>query len=159
MGQVTAAVTCYYCRAEGQDRHVCGACARVQPLEPNGDYFGFFGLPRLLNLDEARLEKDFYSLSRRLHPDYFMTAGEADQQASVERASMLNDAYRTLREPFSRAGYLLALEGYREAEKKAPPDLLEEVFEMNMQIEELKAARKIGDEGEAEDARRGLSER
>src|SRR5262249_38333999 len=82
-----------------------------------------------------------------------------EREASVERASMLNDAYRTLREPFSRAGYLLGLEGYREAEKKAPPDLLEEVFEMNMQIEELKGARKIGDESDAEVARESLQEK
>jgi len=156
--------TCFYCHAEsdnsaGADRHVCGACGRIQPLESNGDYFSFFGLARLLELDEQALEKSFYSLSRRLHPDYFMTAAAEEQQASLDRASMLNDAYRTLREPFSRALYLLTLEGFKEAEKKAPPDLLEEVFELNMQIEELKAARKVGDESEAAEAREGLSEK
>ena len=61
---------------------------------------------------------------------------------------MLNDAYRTLRDRVARAQYLLSLEGYKEAEKKAPPGLLEEVFELNMQIEELKAAKKMVDQDE-----------
>jgi len=65
---------------------------------------------------------------------------------------MLNDAYRTLRDRVARAEYLLTLEGYKEAEKKAPPDLLEEVFELNMQIEELKAAKKMADEDEIAEA-------
>ena len=71
---------------------------------------------------------------------------------------MLNDAYRTLRDRVSRGQYLLLLEGYKEAEKKAPPDLLEEVFDLNMQVEELKAAKKMGDEDEVQEARAALDE-
>src|SRR5262249_45254695 len=65
---------------------------------------------------------------------------------------------RTLRDPVRRIQYLLLLEGYKEAEKKAPPDLLEEVFELNMQIEELKAARKLGDQDEVAEARASLEQ-
>jgi molecular chaperone HscB len=120
------------------------------------DYFGFLGLPKRLTIDPADLERRFYELSRRLHPDYFMTASADERQASMDRASLLNDAYRTLREPAARARYLLGMEGYKEAEKKAPPDLLEEVFELNLQIEELRAAKKMGDEDEAATAREEL---
>jgi molecular chaperone HscB len=111
-----------------------------------------------LQIDEAALEKMFYALSRQFHPDYFMNASEEERQASLDRSAMLNAAYRTLRDPVQRAKYLLTLEGYREAEKKAPPDLLEEVFELNMQIEELKAAKKMGDEDEIAEARSALDE-
>jgi molecular chaperone HscB len=114
--------------------------------------------PRKLRLDEDELEKSFYLLSRRSHPDYFMSATDRERQASLDRASLLNDAYRTLRDPVGRAQYLLSLEGYKEAEKKAPPDLLEEVFELNMQIEEMKAAKKMGDEDEIGEARASLEE-
>lgn len=107
-------------------------------------------------LDEGTLEKTFYALSRALHPDYFMGASEEERQASLARSSILNDAYRTLRDPIKRIQYLLKLEGYKEAEKKAPPDLLEEVFELNMQIEELKNAKKLGDDDEAQEARTSL---
>ncbi len=61
------------------------------------DYFAVFGLPRLLNLDTAALEKKFYKLSRRLHPDMFATASEKEQGWSTEQSSLLNDAYRTLK--------------------------------------------------------------
>lgn len=112
------------------------------------------------------MEKTFYALSRQFHPDYFMNASAQEQEASVERSSMLNDAYRALRNRVARAKYLLSFYGYKEAEKKAPPDLLEEVFELNMQIEELKAAKKMADEDEVaeargalEDALRGLEEK
>jgi molecular chaperone HscB len=111
-----------------------------------------------LRIHEADLEKPFYRISRRVHPDYFMSASEGERQASTELSSMLNDAYRTLRDKVARVQYLLSLEGYKEAEKRAPADLLEEVFELNMQIEEMKAAKKIGDDDEVAEARSSLEE-
>lgn len=147
---------CAHCGAQSRDAHFCSECGKIQPVAPGADYFAFFGLPRKLLIDESALEKDFYSLSRRLHPDYFMAAADAERRASIDRSSMLNDAYRTLRDRVARAQYLLSLSGYKEAEKKAPPDLLEEVFELNMQVEELKAAKKMGDEDEVIEARAAL---
>lgn len=149
---------CLHCGAQTAGAHFCSECGKIQAVAGGADYFRFFGLPRKLRIDESELEKSFYSLSRQFHPDYFMSAGEPERQASMERAAMLNDAYRTLRDKVARVTYLLALEGYKEAEKKAPPDLLEEVFELNMQIEELKAAKKMGDEGEVAEARSSLEE-
>jgi molecular chaperone HscB len=149
---------CPHCGAASDGVHFCAACGRVLPLAADTDYFAFFGLPRKLGLDETELEKNFYALSRQLHPDYFMNASEAERQASVERASRLNDAHRTLRDRAARAQYLLRLAGYKEAEKQAPPELLEEVFELNMQIEEMKAAKKMGDADEVEQARAALEE-
>jgi len=151
-------MVCRHCGAESVDAHFCPDCGKIQPIAEGLDYFSLFGLPRELRIDESELEKSFYALSRQFHPDYFMSASGAERQASMERSSMLNDAYRTLRERVSRVTYLLTLEGYKEAEKKAPPDLLEEVFELNMQIEELKAAKKTGDEDEVDEARSALEE-
>lgn len=149
---------CAHCGAVSEDEHFCSECGKIQPVAAGTDYFAFFGLPRKLLIDEAALEKEFYSLSRQLHPDYFMNSTDAERRASIDRSSMLNDAHRTLRDRVLRAQYLLQLEGYKEAEKKAPPDLLEEVFELNMQIEELKAAKKMGDEDEVSEARASLEE-
>jgi molecular chaperone HscB len=152
----TMASACPYCGAKSGGAHFCSECEKLQPIAAGTDYFSFFDLPRKLRLDEAALEKAFYSLSRRFHPDYFMNASSEERQASMERSSMLNDAYRTLRDRVSRGQYLLTLQGYKEAEKKAPPDLLEEVFDLNMQVEELKAAKKMGDEDEMAEARSSL---
>lgn len=155
--QVSSA-SCSNCGAVLSGGHFCGTCDRSQPVAPEMDFFAFIGLPRKLRLDEAELEKSFYLLSRQFHPDYFMSASEAERRASMERSSMLNDAYRTLRDRVTRAEYLLSLEGYTEAEKKAPPDLLEEVFELNMQIEELKAAKRMADQDEIAEALASLED-
>jgi molecular chaperone HscB len=140
----------------------CGSCGKVQPPAPV-DYFAFFGLPPKLDLDVAALEKDFYVLSRKLHPDLNAQSGSKEQEWSLEQSSLLNDAYRTLRDPIKRTQYLLKLEGVeleeqsKSATEKAratgevkkqivPPDLLEEVFELNMQLEELRMNKKMGDD-------------
>ena len=133
------------------------------------DYFSLFSLPRHLHLSLPELEKSFYAQSRRLHPDRF-AARPADEQAeALRRSSMLNDAYRTLREPVARTEYLLSLEGLRMEEQSraatdaaraggtekkqiAPPDLLEEAFELNKQLEDMSLARKTGEKDEAVEA-------
>ncbi len=139
----------------------CTSCGKVQPPAPV-DYFQFFGLPRKLNIDTAALERGFYSLSRKLHPDVCAGHDPREQEWSLEQSSRLNDAYRTLKDPIRRTEYLLKLEGVElEGQSKAateqarktgekkqivPPDLLEEVFELNMQLEELRANKKLGEE-------------
>ena len=89
-----------------------------------------------------------------------------EQEWSLEQSSLLNDAYRTLKDPIKRTEYLLHLEGVEleEQSKNAteqaratgevkkqivPPDLLEEVFELNMQLEELRMNKKIGEDDAA----------
>ena len=153
--------SCWSCGAM-RAAHFCGSCGKVQPPAPV-DYFTFFGLPPKLSLDVKQLEKDFYELSRRLHPDVNARGGSQEQEWSVEQSSMLNDAYRTLRDPVKRTEYLLHLEGIvleeqsKSATEKAratgevkkqvvPPDLLEEVFELNMQLEELRMNKKMGED-------------
>lgn len=156
-GEVTS--SCWSCgtmRAE----HFCSACGKVQPPVPV-DYFTFFALPRKLNIDVAALEKEFYQLSRKLHPDLYSSADKREKEWSLEQSSQLNDAYRTLKNPIKRTEYLLRLEGVEleEQSKSAteqaratgavkkqvvPPDLLEEVFDLNMQLEELRMQKKMG---------------
>src|SRR5438552_7043048 len=111
------------------------------------DYFAIFGLPRKLWIEMTALEQKFLQLSWKLHPDNFVNASEQERGLSLERSSELNDAYRTLREPVARVEYLLAIEGERkEGEKKqqALPELLEEVFELNESLDELREAKASG---------------
>jgi molecular chaperone HscB len=114
------------------------------------DYFAVFGLPRKLALDVKALERSFYRLSREVHPDRFAQAPAEKQQWSLEQTSLLNDAYRALKQPIARTEYLLRLEGVELADEKTPAkvpaDLLEEVFELNMQLEEMRANRKMGED-------------
>src|SRR5579862_6670744 len=161
-GETTQA--CWSC-GDMRAAHFCSACGKVQPPVP-ADYFTFFGFPRKLNIDSARLEREFYEFSRKLHPDLYARADKREQEWSLEQSSLLNDAYRILKDPIRRTAYLLHLEGVElEEQSKAatekaratgetkkqvvPPDLLEEVFELNMQLEELRMQKKMGEDDPA----------
>src|SRR6202140_4715840 len=142
-----ASLTCWNCSAATSGAHFCPSCGKIQPLPRGADYFSFFGLPRMLTVNLADLEQRFHSLSWKLHPDNFVRASEDERQLSLDRSSQLNDAYRTLRDPVARVEYLLGLAGMRkEGQKKqqAPPELLEEVFELNESLDELRDARASG---------------
>jgi molecular chaperone HscB len=127
------------------------------------DYFEIFSLPPHLTIDTVALEKSFYALSRRLHPDRFAARPPAEQTAALAESSQLNDAYRTLKDPVARTEYLLKLEGVELGEQSktatevarttgiakkqvVPEDLLEEAFELNMQLEEMRMAKKFGED-------------
>lgn len=106
------------------------------------NYFEFFSLPRKLGVDGDVLQKRFYELSRQWHPDRFSRKGRDEQAEALEATSILNDGYRTLKNPVKRAEYLLTEEGFpigEQRSKDVPPELLEEVFELNMALEELKS--------------------
>lgn len=105
------------------------------------NYFDFFGLDRKLVVDESTLQKRFYELSKQWHPDRFSRASPEEQNRALEATSTLNDGYRTLKDPVKRAEYLLSEEGFpigEQRSKNVPPELLEEVFELNMLLEELR---------------------
>lgn len=169
-------VNCWSCGAM-RAAHFCQQCGKVQPPVPV-DYFTFFGLPYKLNLEAGKLEREFYDLSRHLHPDINAIKSDREQQWALEQSSHLNDAYRTLKDPITRTEYLLRLQGVQlEEQSKAateearrtgklkkqvvPPDLLEEVFELNMQLEEMRMNKKMGEhdrtlERQLEDAKKHL---
>jgi molecular chaperone HscB len=138
------------------DDHFCPQCSRILALGRHGDYFTFFGLPRKLSLDLQDLERRFRELSRKFHPDYYYNASPAERLASLERSSYLNDAYRALRSPVSRIEHLLAIEGLAPAKSedlsagsgsataKVPPALLEEVFALNEELDEIRELRESG---------------
>jgi molecular chaperone HscB len=149
----TSSHTLQVCRECGGgapiDAHFCPQCTKILSLGRHGDYFAFFGLPRKLHVDAADLERRFRDLSRQFHPDYFYNATAAERRASLERSSYLNDAYRVLKHPAARVDYLLEVEGMaakgpQEASKAVPPALLEEVFALNEELDEIRELRASG---------------
>jgi molecular chaperone HscB len=138
--------------------------SHAQNPDENGaeqTYFGMFSLPPKLRIDTTALERDFYKLSRQLHPDLYARRSAEEQAWSLRQSSLLNDAYRTLKDPVARTAYLLKLEGVRiedensetrdaqAKQNRVPADLLEEVFELNMQLEEMRANLKMGEDDPA----------
>jgi len=101
-------------------------------------FYEALGLEPKLALDSEELKKHFYERSRQWHPDRYSRSSAAEQQKSLEMTSVLNDAFRTLRDPVARAEYFLEQKAIVPS-KHVPPELLEEVFEMNIALEELRA--------------------
>jgi molecular chaperone HscB len=135
------------------DEHFCPQCSRILGLGRHGDYFTFLGLPRRLQIDQNDLERRLRELSRKFHPDYFYNASPAERLASLERSSYLNDAYRALKNPVSRVEHLLAIEGLSSARSeegtaKVPPSLLEEVFALNEELDEIRERRESAEDPE-----------
>lgn len=107
----------------------------------SADYYQLLGLPVQLAVSPADLQRRFYELSRQWHPDRFARKPEQERQQALDTSSTLNDAYRTLRDPVKRAEYVLKQEGFdigEQRSKDVPPELLEEVFELNMALEEMR---------------------
>ena len=106
------------------------------------DYFSVFGLEPKLSIDIEDLQTRFYKLSREFHPDKFARQSAEAQQKALETTSLLNDGLRVLKNPVRRAEYVLTRNGLVIAEqrgKDVPPELLEEVFELNEALEELRS--------------------
>ena len=148
-------VACWSCAvAHNPSTLFCPHCSKIQP-PASGDYFSVFGLVPALDLDLGMLEHQFHKLSRKLHPDRFARASSNEKEWSLADTALLNDAYRTLKDPIRRTEYLLKLRGAEIGEEHAgkdrrdpsrvPPDLLEEAFDLNMQLEEMRMAKKVGE--------------
>jgi molecular chaperone HscB len=130
---------CWHCGAKDAASLFCRYCNTIQA--PTPDYYEFFDLPRRLGLDSEDLKNRFYTLSRLLHPDRYTRRSEQEKRFSLEASSILNDAYRVLKDPIQRAEYVLRQEGFPvgdQRNKDVPPELLEEVFELNMALDELR---------------------
>ncbi len=136
-------VRCWSCGAEHAPGLFCPTCNAIQPLPDRADYFQVLGLPRHLVIDPAALQRRYYTLHRRLHPDLYQTGPQPARQASLRNTAAVNRAYRSLRDPVDRGLYWLTLQGESlgSNNNRVPPDLATLVFELQERLEELRAAR------------------
>jgi molecular chaperone HscB len=148
---------CWHCEHEVGFEPTCPSCVKIQPLGRNSDYFNVMGLKRKLDIDPRVLEPVFHALSRRFHPDMYRLASTRERLIALENSALLNQAYRTLRDPFERAAYLVQLERGRASETKdSPPhDLFEEILD----AQELLGEFRFGDDAEKEALRVRLAAR
>jgi len=147
---------CWGCRAEVETL-VCARCQAIQPLSGEPDLFAVLGLPRRLMIDPADLERRYHETSRVVHPDRFQTASPRERELSLDASAAVNRAYRTLRDPIALGRYWLALHGVSLGERHqgVPPALAAQVFEIQEELEALRAARSE----DADSLRREVGER
>src|SRR6266850_3100981 len=134
---------CWSCGASrASTGALCPACGKVQPPPPPQDVpdkFAVLGVPRSYELDDGTLEETFRALSRKLHPDRFARATPRERRFSLEQTTLLNDAYRTLRDPVRRAEHLLALRGVKDSPRMSP-EFLEQTLDDRERLDEAKAS-------------------
>jgi molecular chaperone HscB len=129
-----AAVACWSCGGPTPAGSLfCVTCQAVQP--PGAvDHFRRLGLERSFAVDRAGLERRYFDLQRRLHPDRFATRTAREKALSQAQAVGLNEAYETLADPLKRAAYLLHLAGVdvlsEGCNQIADPVILMEAMEM-----------------------------
>jgi len=133
---VATDVTCWKCATWTGNDVACHSCGNFQPYDIRIDYFRVMGIPVRLNLDQGQLRGRFYALSRALHPDNFAGRSPEEVAVATRNAAVLNQAYRTLREPMARAAYFLDHHGAKEY--KAPPSLLMELMEAKELLDEVR---------------------
>jgi len=150
---------CLSCGKPTASQLACGGCGVATSPPPldgktgeagEADYFSLFGLPRRLALDPRDLAERYYALSRRFHPDLWQDRPLAEQQASVRATALVNNAYRTLKDPVRRGLYWLSLHGESlgRDNERVPPELASLVFEVQEKLEELRDGR-AGNDGAA----------
>lgn len=96
-------------------------------------YFELFEIPVQLRVSEEGLHRRYIELSRKYHPDYFISQPEDMQAEALEKSAMLNKAYKTFKNPDETIKYVLREKQLMEEEEKyeLPPDFLMEVLEIN----------------------------
>lgn len=105
------------------------------------DPFALLGVSRRFRIDRRELEQKHRDLSRALHPDRFAQATAAERRVAIERAAAVNAAFRTLRDPQTRAAALLAGAGRAlEEHTRAEPALLLEVMELREELDDARTA-------------------
>jgi molecular chaperone HscB len=103
------------------------------------NYFELFEIPVQLKVDKATLPRKYFELSRKYHPDFFVSGTEEDKSGALEKSALLNKAFKTFQNPDETIKYVLQLKGLLAEEEKyeLPPDFLMEVLEINEEIMDL----------------------
>lgn len=110
------------------------------------DPFELLQVAPRFDLDLAALEATHRELSRVLHPDRYVSAPPRERREALGRAISVNEAWRRLKEPVTRAEALFDRYGvaYGErAEPKATPEWLFEVMELREALSEARRARDL----------------
>jgi len=135
-----ASIRCWRCAAIQPPAFFCTRCEAVQALPQGTDYLAVLGFPQHPAIDGAELDRRYYGLSRKLHPDRFQTGNDEEQRASVQATALLNTAHRTLREIESRGRYWLERcgEDLGRDNNRVPQQLAAYVFDVQEKLGELR---------------------
>lgn len=104
-------------------------------------HFALFGLPETFALDIARLERARLAVQAQVHPDRHAAGTDRDRRLAMQWAAQANAAYRTLKNPLSRAAYLCERRGVPvEAENNTamPADFLMQQMSWRESLDDIR---------------------
>ena len=100
------------------------------------NYFELFNLPEKFQIDSVKLQENYRSIQKEIHPDRFATSTENEKNQSMIKSTQVNDAYQTLKSTTKRAKYILSL--HKSVEKiTLPPDFLMQQMEWEEHLEDI----------------------
>ena len=105
------------------------------------NHFELFGLVPAYALDIGHLDRAYRDIQSNIHPDRYVNAGDAERRASMQMTTLVNEAYRMLKNPVQRGKYLLELSGVDagfETNTTMPRDFLMQQMELREKLEEAK---------------------
>ena len=133
--------TCWSCGATIEHTvHKCVHCNRLQPPSGALNHFERFGLPTRFLLDGEALTTAFHRAQRMVHPDRFVSSPDKERRFALEHSTVMNDAFRILKDPMPRAGYMLKCLGLDVEDERAitlAPSFLITILELRESLEEL----------------------
>jgi len=100
------------------------------------NFFELFKLPEKFQIDTEKLQENYRSIQKEIHPDRFATSSENEKMQSMIKTTQINDAYQTLKSPIKRAKYILSLHKFNE-KVTLPPDFLMQQMEWEEHLEEI----------------------
>lgn len=124
----------------------CDSCHTIQPPAEAQNLFEYMGIPVSFDIEESALKKRFRELQSKIHPDKFMHASEHEREISDEHSRKLNESYKTLRDPYLRAKYLLKILREEEKCQDLDSDSLSELMEWNEKVENIENEEELSEE-------------
>ena len=132
---------CLHCKKSLESVLFCFSCHSLQKLPTKPNFFEALGLPPNYVQNSQQVETKYQRLLGEIHPDFYAHLQTWEKRQSLESTSILNNAFKTLQNPLSRAEYLLSLlaQSSELNSRALPPQFLEEVFELQEKLDELLA--------------------
>ena len=131
--------SCQSCGDSLKSPLFCFSCNSLQTVSDDIDHFKVMGLPHCFEIDSVELENRYQRLTLEMHPDFFGASPEKEKHLSEKSSVMLNAAYSYLREPASRARYLLSLFAREKnlQTDELPEGFLKEMFTLQESLDEI----------------------
>ncbi|KAI9357533.1 Co-chaperone HscB, C-terminal oligomerization domain-containing protein [Pilaira anomala] len=148
--------TCWQCQSTNRPSALfCEnkVCSVIQPIPAHLNFFHLLQAGTGENKDQPTfdidlkaLKRQFLILQQKAHPDSFSQAPKREHAYAQLQSSVINKAYNILKNPLSRAQYLLEQQGIRvnESDSLSDPELLMDVMEFREELEEVQSEDELG---------------